>query len=110
MAVHAVLEEAPGEKSFIDHPYKKRRDADEGLNLLKTKEDQKQYIEQNAKELARLFVELEKDIKKLPDMDKSEEYLLRELEYAEKDNSESIKKLERVKEMSGNLLKYSRES
>ncbi len=59
--------------------------------------EQKEYINKNAKELARLFQELEAQINDLPDgLERHEEELAQELEHVENDNKQSLDKLKGV--------------
>ena len=109
MARHALPQPLAGEEDFSGHAWNKERMKKEGLNLLPTTEDQKSYISKNAKELAKLFDELEVKINELPqDLERSEENLVKELAEVEKDNKKSLQKLDDVKKMAGNYSNHTK--
>ena len=104
MAKHAIIQQAPGETDFKNHIYKKKREKIEDLNILKTEEDQKEYIEKNSKELAKLFTEIESNIIDLRDIDQTEDSLMRLLRHAEEDNKNSLEHLEAFKGFASNAI------
>ena len=108
LARHALPVALPTEKNFAGSEHEKQRKAAEGLTRINSPEEQKAFIEENSKELAKLFQELEAHIDNLPDMERSEEDLVREMERIESDNKASLAKLETVRETAGIFLQVMR--